>query len=619
MLGLIYSMSAQVENRSICPPCDTTGPSFCSAVIQDQLNAVRLCVDNSVRVLGDFNACQQATIGGFRTIALDETRAFLPCTGPQPTLVVLGDAGISQDLGLCGRETISDTTQSTSCTSGALVVAGGVGIGKNLNVCGIITSASGFSGPGGGGIAGATGATGAAGITGVTGGTGATGPTGPTGATGATGATGPCCTGATGATGATGTTGFTGPGIDPSLPVFLSNTSNITGCTGNGGTGALNVAGGVLIGGNLGVAGNIEACDFINTNTDYRQASIVILTGDTVINNLSVGQNAANVANGTFNTFVGQSAGSASSNDSGNTALGFQALNSDQSGINTAVGNQALFSNTVAGSNTAGGVQALFNNVSAAENTAFGMQALLSNNGNDNTAAGFRALVNNTGASNNSALGAFSFPNLTSGGSNAIAIGFNAGLNFITGVGNIYIGAPATAAEVTSTIRIGTPAVQTTCFIQGIDGVTIPPGTALVEVVANGQLGIPASSIRFKKDIESMPDQTSRIVNLRPVEFVLKHDASNTKQYGLIAEEIVRLYPELVTYDNDGAIYSIRYIGLIPLLLQQIQMLRQHNSQKDLDIQKIKLQNDEQDMRIQKLYTLIDQIRQVQNTDTITA
>ena len=604
-MGLIYWATQAQDIRSVCPPCVAlTGAQLCSLTIQEQLRTFDVCVDEDARVLGNFNACTVATIGGFRNTPLDETRAFLPCTGPQPTLVVLGDVGISEDLGLCGRETISDTTQSTSCTSGALVVAGGMGIGKNLNVCGLVT-ASGFSGPGFG-----TGATGATGLTGATGNTGATGVTGPigvtgvTGAIGATGPTAPCCTGPTGATGATGATGPVGPSITGADPIFLTNTGNITGCT--GGTGALNVAGGVLIGGNLGVSGNIEACGFINTNTDYRQDDLIILIGDTVVNNLSVGQNAATIGNSIQNTFVGQNAGSLSVNATGNTALGFKTLNVNQGSFNTAIGSQALLLNGIGSQNTAVGFEALQGNNTGSNNTAFGVQAMRTPFDDNNTAFGFNALFSVSGA-NNTAFGHRALPSLLLIGTDNIGIGFNAGAFLQNGSNNIYIGNSGNVVE-SGAIRIGQAPSFGLAFIQGIFGALILPGANSVLVNAAGQLGTISSSQKYKKDIETMADQTDKVVQLRPVEFVFKYDDSNTKQYGLIAEEMIQQYPDLILYDKENNIYSVQYIQLVPILLQQIQLLQQEYDQKDTSIELLKEESEQRDAQIQKIYLQIAQL-----------
>jgi Chaperone of endosialidase len=92
-----------------------------------------------------------------------------------------------------------------------------------------------------------------------------------------------------------------------------------------------------------------------------------------------------------------------------------------------------------------------------------------------------------------------------------------------------------------------------------------------VEVTSNGQLGIPLSSARYKRDIRDMGSASAGLMRLRPVAFRYKHDPSGTLQYGLVAEEVARVYPELVTRGTDGKLQSVRYLELTALLLNELQ------------------------------------------------
>ena len=154
-------------------------------------------------------------------------------------------------------------------------------------------------------------------------------------------------------------------------------------------------------------------------------------------------------------------------------------------------------------------------------------------------------------------------------GSNNIALGYLAGSNLTTGSNNIDIGNQGVAAE-SNTIRIGTQGTQTATFIAGISGVGVTGG-APVEVTSAGQLGIVMSSARYKHDIRDMGEKSSALLKLRPVSFRYNNDPANTLQYGLVAEEVAKVYPELVVYGPDGKVMTVRYSMLSAMLLNELQ------------------------------------------------
>jgi hypothetical protein len=179
------------------------------------------------------------------------------------------------------------------------------------------------------------------------------------------------------------------------------------------------------------------------------------------------------------------------------------------------------------------------------------VQALYGNKtGNYNTASGTDALFSNTTGSSN------------------IAEGYKAGYNLTTGSNNIDIGNQGVAAE-TATIRIGTTSTQTATYIAGIYGTSVT-GSAVV-VSSTGQLGVTVSAERFKTAIAPMGSDTAKLEQLRPVSFRLKSDATGTRQYGLIAEEVAKVYPELVIRSESGRIDGVRYDELAPMLLNEVQ------------------------------------------------
>jgi hypothetical protein len=139
-------------------------------------------------------------------------------------------------------------------------------------------------------------------------------------------------------------------------------------------------------------------------------------------------------------------------------------------------------------------------------------------------------------------------------------------------------------------MRLGTPAVQTRAFVAGIAGVPITGSQVLVN--GNGQLGILASSARYKRDIEDLRERSADIYQLRPVTFRYKEDPENHLQYGLIAEEVAKVYPELVTKGADGAIESVQYHALIPLLLNEVQRQEQTLTVQKQELDELRTQNE---------------------------
>ena len=226
---------------------------------------------------------------------------------------------------------------------------------------------------------------------------------------------------------------------------------------------------------------------------------------------------------------------------------------------NTFLGDPAGNFTTTGNANTAVGSFALFQNSSGMDNTALGVAAL-----NDNTGGGF-----------NTAVGLVALSSNTTGSFN-IAIGFNAGSNLDTGNHNIDIGNPGNAAEA-NTIRLGTSGTQTSTFIAGISGVTTGGPAVPVLIDANGQLGTISSSRRYKFDISDMGRATDALMQLRPVTFrYLRHGDNAPIQYGLIAEEVEEVYPEMVMRNKDGEVETVMYQFLAPMLLNEVQ--KQHRT-----------------------------------------
>jgi hypothetical protein len=179
-------------------------------------------------------------------------------------------------------------------------------------------------------------------------------------------------------------------------------------------------------------------------------------------------------------------------------------------------------------------------------------------------------------------------------------IGYNVGGLTTTGSNNIYIdGNGLSPANESNAIRIGN--TQTTCFVQGIRGVSVPGGLN-VFCRPDGQLGTSTSSIRFKHDVEKMGDVSEKIYELNPVSFVYNMDETNSIQYGLIAEEVDAVLPELVAYEEDGTPLTVRYEVLPVLLLNEM-----HKQKAEIELQKVMLEN--HDIIISQLMKEIGELR----------
>ena len=250
-------------------------------------------------------------------------------------------------------------------------------------------------------------------------------------------------------------------------------------------------------------------------------------------------------------------------------------MNNKTGSANTATGVGALLNNN-ANANTANGANALFSNTGGIQNTATGFQSLLKNTtGNHNTADGFNALAHNTTGGLDTAIGQGALANNTTG-SNNIALGASAGASLTAGSNNIDIGAPGVAAEA-NTIRIGKSGTQQKTFIAGISGKTVASGVGVI-VGTTGQLGTVVSSARFKEAVKRMDKASEAILALKPVTFRYKKelDPDSIPQFGLVAEEVEKVNPDLVARDADGKPYTVRYEAVNAMLLNEF--LKEHRN-----------------------------------------
>jgi hypothetical protein len=308
------------------------------------------------------------------------------------------------------------------------------------------------------------------------------------------------------------------------------------------------------------------------------QARATCQDGCLTDNNTVLGDDALiNVTLGIDNTAIGFQALQFDTIGTENTAVGYLTLNQNTSGnANTAMGFDALFSNTNGFANTANGAGALMNNTIGSENTAMGEAALLnSTSGSKNTALGSDALLSNTTGIKNTASGWNALSRNTTGDNN-IALGQLAGVNLTTGNGNIDIGNVGVAGE-GKTIRIGTTGTQTNTFIAGISGATVPTGVPVI-VDTTGHLGTTTSSARYKEAVKPMDKASEAILALKPVTFRYKKqlDPEGIPQFGLVAEQVEKVNPDLVARDEQGKPYTVRYEAVNAMLLNEF--LKEHRT-----------------------------------------
>jgi hypothetical protein len=323
----------------------------------------------------------------------------------------------------------------------------------------------------------------------------------------------------------------------------------------------------------------------------------------------------SSLSNGYVNTAIGAYALQSDTIANNNTAIGYSALDATTTGgDNTATGAYALF-NTTGTFNTATGDAALYDNITGSYNTAFGAEAMQFNTlGYYNTAIGYQSLGSNAtgGQTNigyyNTAIGSQSLGFNTTGDYN-IAVGYNAAANVSGGhSNNIHIGTEGASTD-NGVIRIGgntalgDPATQTQFYASGIGNANVS-GVPVVVNTSTGQLGVASSSRRFKEDIQDMSDASDGLMRLRPVTFRYKQpfdDGTKPIQYGLIAEEVAEVYPDLVAHSADGQIETVKYQVLDPMLLNEVQKQNHHAEQQDETIRRQEEQVVKQQEQIRSL------------------
>lgn len=340
---------------------------------------------------------------------------------------------------------------------------------------------------------------------------------------------------------------------------------------------------------------------------DFELGGLLLKEGDPFLHNVG--------GNGLANTGLGVNALAGPDPVCCNTAVGHDALRSNDGGFsNVALGVSALVSNTSGFENTATGAFSLQSNTTGQDNTALGLSALNKNkSGNENTAVGSGALEDNRLGSRNVAVGFEALGSLGSGdalagfgniamgkgalgtlesGSRNIGLGLSSGSGLTSGSDNIYLLSLATSGE-SNTLRIGQgtgagTALLNRAFISGIRGVQTAKADAQVVLIdSQGQLGTINSSRRFKEAIRDMGEASAGLLDLRPVTFRYRQPFEGGEkpiQFGLIAEEVAEVFPELVIYDELGRPQTVKYHLLSSLLLGELQKLEALASRQGVDL-----------------------------------
>jgi trimeric autotransporter adhesin len=416
---------------------------------------------------------------------------------------------------------------------------------------------------------------------------------------------------------------------------------NLTTGSGNTGAGWYSLFSATTASFNTGLGAGALALNTADENTAIGAATLLFNTasGNTAIgsrallNNTTGGtlENIAMIWDVGPNVAVGWQALESNTVAGANTAIGYQALQSfttgpvgyEQLGLCTAVGFQALASTTNGWSNSGFGYQALLNNTEGNWNTAIGSQALVSNTtGNLNTAIGINALLQNNTGAQNTAVGANALGNSNASGNTAIghnalglttgfantALGAGAGRDQTSGSGNVYIGVDVS----------GNAGENYTTYIKNVyDSQT---SARAVYVNADNKIGTLSSSRRYKEDINPMDKASEGIFALNPVTYRYKTeiDRSQALSFGLIAEEVAEISPDLITRDEEGKPQTVRYEAVNAMLLNEF--LKEHKKVQALEATIAQLRNEmetvvaqlkEQDSKIQKVSAQIELNRPV--------
>jgi Chaperone of endosialidase len=308
-----------------------------------------------------------------------------------------------------------------------------------------------------------------------------------------------------------------------------------------------------------------------------------------------------NTANGAFALYL-------NTTGSNNTASGFEALFSNTTGSNNlANGFQALFNNTTGFNNMATGSLALLNNTTGFYNMANGSNSMVFNTtGSFNVAEGLNALRFNTTGNSNTAVGLSALLNNTTGGGN-IALGSSAGSSRTTGSNNIDIGNLGVAGE-SNAIRIGKASHQAT-YIAGIRGKVVAGGVGVI-VGADGHLGTMVSSQHFKTAIKPMEEASEAILALKPVTFRYKPelDPEGIPQFGLVAEDVEKVNPDLVARDDRGKVYTVRYEAVNAMLLNEFLKEHRKGQEQAATISQLKAELAQQQKEIKALSAQIQKV-----------
>ena len=338
---------------------------------------------------------------------------------------------------------------------------------------------------------------------------------------------------------------------------------------------------------NTGVGAGTLLANTADSNTAVGAAALLLNTIGTENTATGVAALALNDT-GSENTANGAFALSSNTEGEFNTANGAFALFSNTTGAhNTAIGSLAVFHNTTGTDNTAIGDDVLFLTTTGYENTAIGsFAAAFNETGFQNTAIGFAAANNNETGFRNTAVGYQALLN-NDGGSGNTALGYLAGSNLTIGDDNICIGNDGVAGDA-GVIRIGRNFINST-YIAGISGQTASGGAA-VYVASDGKLGTNTSSARFKDEIKPMDRASEVILALHPVSFRYKKeiDPRGIPQFGLVAEEVHKVNPDLVIRDQQGKPHMVRYEQINAMLLNEF--LKEHRKNEEQEATMARLQ-----------------------------
>jgi len=289
-------------------------------------------------------------------------------------------------------------------------------------------------------------------------------------------------------------------------------------------------------------------------------------------NSVFIGQNSGSADDLTNNNnvFVGHNSGRRNTSGQRNVGVGYRSVLANTTGSdNIGIGEDALRVNTTGNSNIAIGSNSLDASVTTDSNISIGFNAMTRlTSGNNNIAFGVSSLTQLTGGANNIAIGNSSLQNNATGSENTV-IGRLAGQN-ATGSRNVFIGYQAGRNELGNDKLYIEPSSSTTPLIWGdfnADSLVINGSQYVTNNITYVGTLTDVSDRRLKENFDTLNKVMHLVNRLQAYSYTMK--STQEKEFGLIAQEVKEVFPEMViTIDQEKGYMGVNYLQLISILIQ---------------------------------------------------